>query len=516
MPQTREHLDVLRVLGVERGVVALTKTDVVDGETLELATLDVEELLEDVGIEAPVLPVSGTTGEGIEELLKALDELAAEEVGGRSGIARLPVDRAFVLRGIGVVVTGTLWSGEIRAGDTLYTSSGHRSRVRGVQNHGRPAEVARPGARTALDLTGVEISEIEAGDILTSRPVSPSVAFDARLRLLEGAKPIARAVRARLHHGTTATNARIRLSGVEEMSPGESAFARIRPEEPLAVLPGDRFVIRSLTPQITIGGGTILDAAPAGRRPDPEWLEALERGDVSRTLPLVLARRPGEGLTAGEISLAISATVDEVENAAERLPEIMRLGGLYAATETVGAAGDRLKQTLRSRAEKHPESPEITVADARAATGLQGTLADALLDALAGSEVRVTATGVSLPDAGQVPAELEEEARALSKKLQKSGVEPPVLGPSPAMRLLLKRGEAVDLGGGLFANRRVAEELLERVKTVCREEGEISLAGLRDRLGTSRRFAQAWLEFCDASGVTSRTGDVRVLTRRHR
>ena len=518
MPQTREHLDVLRVLGVERGVVALTKTDAVDDETAELATLDAEELLESVGISAPVIPVSGKTGEGIVDLLEALDGLAAGAAGGgdAAGLARLPVDRAFVLRGIGVVVTGTLWSGEIRPGDTLFTSSGHRPRVRSVQNHGHPAEVAYPGARTALDLAGIEASQIQAGDVLTSRPVQQSLAFDARLRLLEGARPLAHGVRVRLHHGTRATNARVRLSDTGELQPGEDAFARIRPEESVIVLPGDRFVVRSLAPQVTIGGGTVLDPAPAGRRPDPAWLEALEGGDPAKTIPLVLARRPDDGLTAAEISLALSVPVQKIREAAERLPQVAEVGDLYATTESVQAATDRLLAALRSRAEERPEAPEISVAEARSAAGIRTPLADALLEVLAGSEVRVTETGVVLPDAGGVPEELEREARALLRRLEASGVEPPATEASPALRLLLKGGGIVDLGGGLFASRRTADRILEDIKTVCREEGEISLSGLRDRLGTSRRFAQAWLEFSDASGLTSRTGDVRVLTRRHR
>ncbi|CAA9403254.1 MAG: Selenocysteine-specific translation elongation factor [uncultured Rubrobacteraceae bacterium] len=518
MPQTREHLDVLRVLGVERGVVALTKIDAADEETVEFAALDVEELLEDVGISAPVVPVSGRTGDGVGELLEALDGLAAGGVGEGGGpdLARLPVDRAFVLKGIGVVATGTLWSGEIRPGDTLHTSSGHRPRVRSIQNHGHPAEVAHPGARTALDLVGVEISQVEAGDVLTSRPVPKSLAFDARLRLLEGARPLVHGVRVRLHHGTRAINARVRLSGAEELQPGESDFARLRPEEPLLVLPGDRFVVRSLAPQVTIGGGTVLDPAPAERRPDPDWLEALEGGDLSKTIPLVLARRPDEGLGAEEISLVVSASVPEVQRAAEGMPEVAKMGGLYASAGAIQKARDRLLAALRSRADERPEAPEVSVAEARSATGLRTPLADALLDEMTGSEVRVTETGVVLPDAGEVPAELEGEAGILLERLEKSGVEPPATETSPALRLLLKRGEAVDLGGGLFASGKTAEQVLESIKTVCREEGEISLSGLRDRLGTSRRFAQAWLEFSDASGVTSRTGDVRVLTRRHR
>jgi selenocysteine-specific elongation factor len=221
-------------------------------------------------------------------------------------------------------------------------------------------------------------------------------------------------------------------------------------------------------------------------------------------------------LTAEEISLAVSAPVGEVRDAAEGLPGVLRVGDLYAPAGDIQEAKDRLLAALRARAEGVPEAPEISVADARSATGLQPTLADALLDELANVEVRVTEAGVVLPEAAGVPEALEREAGVLLQKLEAAGAEPPAIETSPALRLLLKRGEAVDLGGGLFASRRTADRVLEGIKTVCREEGEISLSGLRDRLGTSRKFAQAWLEFSDASGVTSRTGDVRVLTRRHR
>jgi selenocysteine-specific elongation factor len=520
MPQTREHLDVLRVLGVESGVVAITKIDAADGEMAELAALETEELLESVGMSAaPIVPVSGVTGEGVDDLLQALDALAASPSDGRpgGGLARLPVDRAFVLKGIGVVVTGTLWSGEIRAGDTLHTASGSRPRVRGVQNHGRPAEVAYPGARTALDLVGVEASEIAAGEVLLSRPVPATRAFDARVRVLESAKPLAHGVRVRLHHGTRSTNARLRLFDREQIEPRDSAFARLRVEEPLILLPADRFVLRSRAPQITVGGGTVLDPAPAGRHPDPDWLDALENGDPARIVPLALSRAPKEGMTAEELSLAVSVAPDQVLAAMEEAPEIERVGALWTLAEEVDAATQRLMEALKRRAEEHPESPELSVAEARVATGLSTRLADALLAGLSErSSIRVSDAGVSIAGADEVPPELEEEAERLLSELRRAGADPQAMEPTPALRLLLRRGEAVELGGKMFAAESVAGEVLEEIKTVCREEGEISLAGLRDRLATSRKYAQAWLEYSDTTGVTSRTGDVRVLTRRHR
>jgi selenocysteine-specific elongation factor len=517
MPQTREHLDVLRVLGVEEGVVALTKIDAVDDETAALAALDVEELLESVGITTPVVPVSGATGAGVEKLLGALDALATDPPDGRSaGLTRLPIDRVFVLKGIGVVVTGTLWSGEIRPGDVLHTASGHRPRVRGIQNHGRPAETAYPGARTALDLAGVEASQIEAGDFLLSRPVPETGAFDARLRVLEGAKPLAHGARVRLHHGTRATNARIRLFGREELGPGESAFARLRLEEPLVVLPGDRFVLRSLGPQVTVGGGKVLDAAPGGRKPEPGWLVALESGDAAVTVPLALARAPRQGMTATDLSLAVSVAPEEIPVAVGRVSGVREIGGFYALATEVEAARDRLLEVLRRRVEERPEDPWLSVAEARVATGLSVGLADALLAEMSdGGEARVTGAGVGLPGTEEVPPELESEADKLLEGLRSAGTEPPAMEPTPALRLLLKRDAAVALGGRLFASREAAESVLDEIKTACRQNGEVSLAGLRDRLGTSRKYAQAWLEYSDEGGVTTRTGEVRVLTRRY-
>ena len=517
MPQTREHLDVLRVLGVERGVVALTKVDMVDEEMVELAELDAAELLESAGLEAPILPVSGVTGEGLKELLLTLDELAGSSEDGRAGtLARLPVDRAFVLKGIGLVATGTLWSGEVRPGDTLYTAAGRRPRVRGVQNHGRTAEVARAGARTALDLVGIEAADLAPGEVLLSSRVSPTRALDARVQLLADASPLRHGTRLRLYHGTRATNARMRLLDRKQLSPGESVLARLMLQEGLVALPGDRFVLRSSSPQITVGGGTILDPAPTSRRIDPGWLEALEGGDWGRVVPLALARAPKGGMNVEELSFVVPAGPSEISAAVEENPEVAKVGDLYAPAAELETARKRLLETLKKRAKERPESPELSVAEARTAAGLDARLADALLKEMAGAEIRIGDAGVSLPDADEVPPELEEEAEMLLKELRRAGVEPPLAETTPAARLLLKRGEAVQLADGLFTSDEVAQNILEEIKTATRENGEISLADFRNRMGTSRKYAQAWLEYADTAGVTRRVGDARVLTRRYR
>ena len=277
-------------------------------------------------------------------------------------------------------------------------------------------------------------------------------------------------------------------------------------------------MLRLSSPQLTVGGGIVLDSAPMGRRPEPGWLEALESGDWCRVVSLALARAPKRGMTAEELSLIVPATPAEISAAARNAPLIAQLGKLYALSSEVKAAQKRLLEALKKRAEDRPESPELSVAEARAATGLEVRLADGLLAEMAEGEdprIRFAETGIRLPDADEVPPELERQAEELRETLRGAGVEPPAIETTPALRLLLKRGQAVRLTDGLFADEEVAEHVLEEIKSTYREEGEITLAGFRDRLGSSRKYAQAWLEYADEAGVTRRVGDARILTRRH-
>ncbi|MGB3633243.1 MAG: SelB C-terminal domain-containing protein, partial [Rubrobacteraceae bacterium] len=415
-----------------------------------------------------------------------------------------------------VVVTGTLWTGSVQIGDTLYTDSGHRPRVRGIQNHGHKAETAYAGARTALDLVGIDPGQIEAGDVLLSRPIEESRSLEVRLRLLNSARPLKHGVRVRLHHGTRSTNARVMLVDSERLLAGETVLARMRLEDPLVALAGDHFVLRSMSPQITVGGGTVLDSQPTGGRPDPAWLEALESGDAARAVPLALARNPAQGMTVEELSLTLAVEQDEITSVLENPPEVVRIGQRYALAADIEAARTRLLKSLKNRTSERPESPELTIAEARTATALDTILADALISQLSEAEIRVSDSGLSLPRADEVPPELEAAAGELLESLRQAGIEPPATVPGPPAKLLVKRGEAVELGPNLFGAREVAEDVLEAVKSVCREQDDISLAEFRDLMKTSRKYAQAWLEYSDAAGVTSRTGDVRVLTRRYR
>jgi selenocysteine-specific elongation factor len=279
MPQTREHFDICRLLHVKSGLVALTKSDLVDDELRELAQAEVADFVRGSFLdEAPIIAVSSRTGEGIEELKAALVELAASvEPKATSAVPRLPVDRAFSIRGFGTVVTGTLITGELKVGEEVEVlPGGVRSRIRNLQVHGRDTEVALAGQRTAVNLQGLNIEQVPRGSMLApAGRLRTSSMIDARLDLLEGAAhPLAQRGRVRLHHGTAEVMARVvilrgeqsasgdEIEDLRYISPGESRLVQLRLEEPIATLPGDRFIIRSYSPQVTIGGGVVIHALP--------------------------------------------------------------------------------------------------------------------------------------------------------------------------------------------------------------------------------------------------------------
>ncbi|HWR97596.1 MAG TPA: selenocysteine-specific translation elongation factor, partial [Candidatus Methanoperedens sp.] len=271
MPQTREHLDICRLLGVTQGIVVLTKADLVEAEWLALVSQDVTAYLAGSFLEgAPLVPVSSTTGRGIPELRAAIAaRLATVPPRAASGLPRLPIDRVFTMKGFGTVVTGTLVAGRLDVGDAVEVLPARvESRIRGIQVYGAAVESARAGQRTAINLPGVEKAAIERGNVLT-RPglLEPSYLMDARLSYLRSAsRPLANRTRVRLHLGTSEILARVILLGRAELAPGEEAMVQLRLEAPGVALPRDRFVIRGYSPVVTLGGGELVDTRPAKHR----------------------------------------------------------------------------------------------------------------------------------------------------------------------------------------------------------------------------------------------------------
>ena len=341
MPQTVEHLAVIELLGVARGVVALTKADLVDDELLELARADVAQFLAATPYaDAPIVTVSARDGRGLPELLEALAAAAGEAVAGRrEGTARLPVDRVFALKGIGAVVTGTLWRGAVAAGDRLVVQpGGEQVTVRSVQVHDRAVETASAGRRVALNLRGADRAHLERGVFLVTAEeaarIAPTRSFAATVRLVGGSRPLKTGERVRLHHGTAQHVAHLSFFDRRELAPREATVAVVRLDGgPAAVEPHDRFILRSLSPGQTIGGGVVLDASPRRfheRAAQRVFLGALEAGDVEQACLTAATDRGPAGLAAGDL---VAAGIEPAA-AAKALAALAKAGDL----ETVGSA----------------------------------------------------------------------------------------------------------------------------------------------------------------------------------
>jgi len=482
-PQTLEHLSILWLLGVRQGVVAVTKADSVDEDTLELAVAEAQELVP----EAEVVPVSAKTGAGLDELRAALAR-AADRVGERraGGAARLYVDRVFTLRGIGTVVTGTLWSGSLAEGDTLRVEpAGREVRVRSVQVHDAPVERAEAGQRVAVSLPGVERRDLRRGDAL----VAPG-AFTLSYRLdvvLEELGEIEAGARVSVHHGTSRIPARVVRAG--------DHYAQLRLGEPVVAARGDRVVLRRET---TLGGGTVLDPAPP-RRLDPARLALLERGDPSSIVQaLVREPVPVAGLTARALLDA-----DALEDG---LAAVRRSGDWVFSQEWLDETAASVEERLCERAASSPLDPGLALAEL-----LPGEAwAAAILPLL---PVDRRGPKAYLPGAAAALGERAEAAAALERELAGAGLAAVKCPDVELARFLEGEGRLVRLGDGFVVGPGGYEVARDLVVQECRAGGEIALARFRDLSGVGRRDAQLLLERLDQDGVTRRIGDRRVLRR---
>jgi selenocysteine-specific elongation factor len=519
MPQTREHFGVLRTLGVPLGVVALTKTDLVGAEELALAKADIVELLAGGPYEGiAIVPVSAPKATGLAELLAALDDAASQLPGraARDGEPRLHVDRAFSLKGIGTVVTGTLWAGTIGAGDEVsILPGGVTARVRAVEVHGGRVERAGAGQRVALNLAGIDRRAVARGDVVTAREpgARPTYLVDAAVELLPGARPLGRGARVHLHHGTRDVPARVAPLEGDELAPGGRAYAQLRLEQPVVPAPDDRFVLRQLAPPDTIGGGTVLDAAPRKHGPGPEHVERLRLVEQGGELERLEARLAGarSGLGADE------AEGDLIERLAAA-GKARRMGSRRPRYFTPALADEARERLLRALAERGRGRPLSRGAIA-AAAGLSDQAAAAVLDELVG-DGRVIARGTGfLPAGTSTDPGLERVLDALRADALEPRA-PDVLAadleiPSDRVRSLLEElaldERAIRIKPALYYHADALRAAEDAVVSICRREGSVTIAGLRDALGTSRKYSQALLEHFDARRLTRREGDEHVL-----
>jgi len=538
MPQTREHLAIIDLLGIPTGVVAITKTDLVDEEWIELVREEAMALIQGTSIEgAPVVPVSARTGVGLDDLLAALDAMATEAVSRQATLPmRLPVDRVFTIAGAGTVVTGTLWSGTVRRDDAveLYPS-GREGRVRSVQVHSRPVDKAVAGSRVALNLAGLEKHEIARGDIVAA-PGTLAVTdrFDARFTYLPGnEEPFASGTRVHVHHGTREVLGRVLLMGADELAPGQSVFAQVRLEEPLAPRYDDRFIVRSYSPMFTIGGGTVLDVLPPRRttlkQHERALLEALVAHDLSAASTGLLAAR-AVPMTSAEVAAAIGVPRAQVADELNRASlERLKVGSdtCFVTPEAQAELLASIERELRGYHDANPNATGIAALALRDRVDrrLGPKVFDALL-ALAAERGDVVLAGgeVRHPQAASTALAAEEQAvAALGPLLERQGLAPASLAElaaevgveagvaRKALNRLVSEGAVVRIAGGLHFSARALDAARDRIVDYLREHGEMLAKDARDLLGSSRKYVVPILEHFDAQGITRRDGDVRTL-----
>ena len=547
MPQSREHLDVLSLMGVRRGLVVLNKVDLVrdEGEEwLELLEEEIGELTQGSFLEgAEIFRVSALTGEGIDALRERLEEMVTETAEkGLEAPFRMPVDRAFLVKGFGLVCTGTVVGGKVEEGEQVEVlPSRQPARVRGLQRHGEEMEMVQTGERGAVNLAGVERGEVERGDLLVSPGIfRPTSMFDARLRLLPSApRELEQRTRVRLHLGTREVLARVQLLDGDLLTPGEEGLVQLRLEAPVVAVWGDRFVIRRYSPALTIGGGTVLEPHPGRRRRvDAEVLEhlaGLEGEGLEQVLEVRL--RAARGLLkrvrelVGELGLG-TAKMEELLSGLEESGRVERMQVeneecvLHAAVREEGE--ERIMAELEVFHRGNPLKSGLRREELRnlSARYAQPQLFDYLLERLeregrvvtADAVVRAAEHGIRFSAADEKLRERIEAAvegrdfASLPDAESLAGL----LGTGPGrtaevLGALQSLGRVVLLEGGLLLHSEAAEWARDELRRYLEGNGQITVAQYRELIGSNRKYALALLGFFDGQGFTERRGDVRVL-----
>jgi selenocysteine-specific elongation factor len=534
-PQTREHFDILQLLGVSRGITVLTKSDAIDPETLDVVRLEVEEFLRGTFLEAPRAPivaVSSLTGAGVDELKRAI-ATAAGNVQARNSeaLARLPIDRVFSMKGFGTVVTGTLISGTIRRDEELEVfPDGERVRVRGVQVHGHDADKAVAGQRTAVNLAGANTAGLARGMMLAPPDTFAATnVIDVKIRLLaSAARSLKHQSRVHFHCNTMETVAEIVLHEKKDIARGTEVLARLKLRAAALLLPGDRFIIRQFSPVITIGGGVVLDPAPTSRKFLPDRnLEIFAGTDRAEKILARIARRSFHGITIADLVKESGWRRGTIESAITGLQtrQVIRVGEVLLSS----AAWEGIKMQMVSALDEfHRRNPlvgGINKGELRAQAGASEVVFQAILQQLV-QERRLAVSGdlVSLAGRGVVMKDEEAESKkkiedafaaaalkvpALNEVL--AGLKIDKVRAQKIVTLLLRDKVLTKVSDELVFHRSALEDLRKRVSAHKAKSATIDVATFKELTGVSRKYAIPLLEYLDRERVTKRVGDLRQI-----
>ncbi len=540
-PQTREHFEICRLLGIPRGIIAITKSDLADSDSLGLVRLEIEEFVRGSFLEsAPIVAVSARSGAGLDELKQRL-QLSALAVAAKDATQhfRLPIDRSFAMKGFGTVVTGTLISGAVKAEDEveLYPAR-RRLRVRGLHSGGKQIERAVAGQRTAVNLAAIEHEEITRGMVLGPAELFEATQrVDARITLLGSAPALKNRARVHFHQGTAEAIAEVTLlKGSSELAAGDSAFAQLRLDIPLLLLPGDRFILRRFSPVVTIGGGAVVDArAPRHRRKDTaviQFLGVLEHGKREEILAALVEATP-RGMTFAEILARTGWTDADVRATAERLAAGKRLR-ILVGTPIVAAPAksvtDFAAAIRKAVATFHSANPLLPGIPKQELRGRAGRARVELFEAALGDLVQAKALVVAgdlVREAGREITLSTEETRAkelIEREFESAGLTVPgfasVLAKLPVdaaraqkiLQILLREKVLVKISSDLVFHRNTLLKLREMLAKYRKERGaRLPITAFKELTGITRKYAIPLLEHLDREQVTRRAGDERVI-----
>jgi selenocysteine-specific elongation factor len=536
MPQTREHFEILQLLGVQRGITVLTKSDAVDAETLDVIRLEVEQYLRGTFLEpplSPVIAVSALTGAGLGELKAAIVSAAEQALPRNSGaLPRLPIDRVFTMKGFGTVVTGTLSAGTVRRDDELEVFPvGARVRVRGVQVHGCAADQALAGQRTALNLVGASTEDLARGMTLVPPGMfSATRRADVRLTLLASA-PRALKNRCRVHFHSNTMEAVVEAAFHESrsLSPGSEVFARLKFPEAVFLLPEDRFILRQLSPALTIGGGVVLDAAPLSRPTElKSFLRSLQNGDSGQRLEARIARRGQGGISISGLVAETGWTQVSIENALAPAIEgkrVLIIGDRAVHGPAILALKELVIFLVGAFHKKNSLAHGITKEELREQAKASAEVLDFVLGALAKErEIETSEDIIRLRGHGVVLKDEESESKnRIESAFSAAGLNVPVLNVVIAglkidklraqkiVTLLLREKTLIKVSEDLFFHRSALNKLRELVAAAKMKSLKIDVGKFKEMTGVSRKYAIPLLEYLDRERVTKRVGDVREI-----
>lgn len=533
-PQTREHFDILQLIGVRHGITVLTKSDAVDPDTLDVVRLEVEEFLRGTFLEnAPIIAVSSRSGAGLNELKQRVVNAAAHLAARDShALTRLPIDRVFTMKGFGTVVTGTLISGTIHKEEELETfPSGRVVRVRGIQVHGTTADVASAGQRTALNLAGASIEDLGRGMTLAVPGLfAKTRLLDVQLTVLPSAsRPLKNHARVHFHCQTMEITAEILLQKAKQIDPGRQVFARLRLPEPALLLPGDHFIIREFSPVVTVGGGTVLDATPVTRiPPDENELKILAGNDPAVILRLRIDRRRYAGISLANLvkETGWPPTVIEAQLAGSvKAAEIFRTGDVFLSRSAWEQLNRQIISTVTEFHSKNPLSGGISKEELRENSLTRGPVFDtALQELVRGNKLDLAGDLVRLPGRGVEMKDEEADSKLrIEQAFSTAGLKVPALHDVLAglkldrqraqkiVTLLLRERVLLKISDDLVFHRSALEQLRKQITQQKTKSPRMDVAQFKELTGVSRKYAIPLLEYLDRERVTRRVGDTREI-----